>query len=95
MKKKKDYQVEITEKYSQNRKNVVFCWLLSASGASRAEIDALDQLAKVTYGELKEKGVWFDPWDYNVENMIGYDQAVRLFNITARVHKEMELSYAE
>lgn len=75
MYRKKDYNVEVFFKREQKP---AYNWVLSACGASYAEAQAVDILAGMTHREITGA---------NYDMPIGYDMAVCMFRIKARVRK--------
>lgn len=78
MNKKKNYNVEV---FFKGEQKPVYTWILSACGAGYAEIQAADILSGMTQREITGD---------NYDKPIGYDMAMHMFKIKARVIKEIQ-----
>lgn len=73
MYKMKNYEVEVRTKYEDKHR---FNWILNACGANNAESFATDILAGMTHREISGA---------DCDDPIGYDLAMRMFKIKARL----------
>lgn len=75
MNKKREYKVEA---FIKTERNPAYTWILSACGASYAEMQAVEILSGMTHREITGA---------NYDKPIGYDIAMRMFRIKVRVNK--------